>query len=620
MPRRGKKQAPTSPRPSAAPGSAGFTAQQLLAKARVATDVAVDEPTAMSDIQAAQDRWGEQGAILAPYDPETLLRLNELTPHLQPNVDAYAQNIDGYGYHAAPFARWMEDLDTEEAEAAVRDALQYEAWLDQEEAAFFGEEGDGDTADADEIEVMDADVQEKIAGLQKQLRREQFKFDAWFANCCSTMSFTRLRRIVRADKESSGWGCMEMIRDEHGRLMRLGYVPGFTVRPMAEDPELVQVVEDNSVTPLSDGREVKVWRRFRRYVQIVGTRKVYFKSPGDPRVVSMRTGRAYDSVEAMQHPDAEGKSAMPANELLWFAHHYPLSPCSPPRWISNLLRVLGTREADETNYFHLKNKTMAGGILFVFGGTVKQGVKDRLESRIAQELQGSGNTSKIMVVEAMPVKNGPNDRTTMPQMQFQSMRDANHTDAMFVDYDTRAADSIGAAFRQSPLMRGYTPNNLNRATAETVVEFTEQQVYAPERDDFDWMINKHIMPELNIRLLQFKSNTPPTTSAEEIGEFVKAVAPHGGITPAQIQRLTADVLNLPYEQIKEDWARQPLPLTLAGFLPENGGQPLEADDRARLMDLQDKIARITTDELRDVTGEDHTVSAKLFELPTGNEQ
>jgi capsid portal protein len=200
------------------------------------------------------------------------------------------------------------------------------------------------------------------------------------------------------------------------------------------------------------------------------------------------------------------------------------------------------------------------------------------------------------------------------------MRDSNHTDAMFVDYDTRAADSIGAAFRQSPLMRGYTPNNLNRATAETVVQFTEQQVYAPERDDFDWVINKHVLPELNIRLLQFKSNTPPTTSAEEIGEFVKAVAPHGGITPSQIQRLTADVLNLPYEQIKEDWTRQPLPLTLAGFLPENGGQSLEADDRARLMDLQEKIARITTDELREVTGEDHEVRAKLFELPTGNDK
>jgi len=598
----------------------GFTAKQLLAKARVATDVSVDEPTAIQDIQATQNQWGEQGAILAPYDPETLLRLNELTPHLQPNIDAYAQNIDGYGYHSAPKTRWMEDLSTEEAESAVRYALEYERWLDEEEAAF-GEQSEKaddeppNDAPEEEEEITEDDIQAKIEMVQKQLRREQFRFDSWFENCCSTMSFTRLRRIVRMDKEASGWGCMEMIRDEHGRLMRLGYIPGFTVRPLIEETELVQVVEQNPATPLSDGREVRVWRRFRRYVQIVGSRKVYYRSPGDPRIVSMKTGKIYETIQKMQHPDAEGKNAQQANELLWFAHHYPLSPCSPPRWISNLLRVLGTREADETNYYHLKNKTMSGGILFVYGGTVKQGVKDRLESRISQELQGSENTSRIMVVEAMPVKAGPNDRTTIPQMQFQSMRDTNQTDAMFLDYDTRAADSIGAAFRQSPLMRGYTPDNLNRATAETVVELTEQQVYSTEREDFDWQINKHVIPEIGINLLDFKSNTPPTTSAEEIGEFVKAVAPHGGVTPAQIQRLSADVLNLPYEQIKEDWAQQPMALTLAGFMPDSGGVPLDAEEQTRLRNIEDKIARITTDELRD-NGIDVEAKATLFDLHT----
>jgi len=122
------------------------------------------------------------------------------------------------------------------------------------------------------------------------------------------------------------------------------------------------------------------------------------------------------------------------------------------------------------------------------------------------------------------------------------------------------------------------------------------------------------MPEIDISLLEFRSNTPPTTSAEEIGEYVSKVAPHGGITPAQIQRLSADVLNLPYEQIKDGWTRQPLSLTLAGIVPGEDDEMITHDERQRLTQLEEKVARIATDELRE-SGFDGHVSARMFSLP-----
>ncbi len=126
---------PRTPKRKAEIENNGLTSRRLLAKALVATDVSVDEPAAMQDIQAVEEQWGEQGAVIAPYDPEVLMRLSELTPHLQPNIDAYAQNIDGYGYKAQPKARWMEDLETEEAEGAIKSAIEYERWLEVEDAA-----------------------------------------------------------------------------------------------------------------------------------------------------------------------------------------------------------------------------------------------------------------------------------------------------------------------------------------------------------------------------------------------------------------------------------------------------------------------------------------------------
>ena len=119
-------------------------------------------------------------------------------------------------------------------------------------------------APAPEEPEVDPAVAATINDVRVQMRREQFLFDSWFDNCCSEMSFNELRRRVRWDKEASGWGCIELIRDGDGRLMRLGYVPGYTVRPMVNEGEAVEVVEPNPATFLSADREVRIRRRFRR--------------------------------------------------------------------------------------------------------------------------------------------------------------------------------------------------------------------------------------------------------------------------------------------------------------------------------------------------------------------
>jgi hypothetical protein len=321
-------------------------------------------------------------------------------------------------------------------------------------------------------------------------------------------------------------------------------------------------------------------------------------------VVSRTTGKVYPTLEALRQPperDGEGPEALPAHELLWVAGHNPRTPCPPPRWVGALLRVLGSREADETNYYYLKNKTMSGGILFVFGGRVPQGVKDRLEARLLNEMQGSRNTGRIMVVEAQPSATPPGERSLMPSMSFQSLRDANHTDALFSKYDAEAADAIGATFRQSPLLRGRTPSDLNRATAEAALHFTEQQVYQPEREAWDWLINRYILPEIGVELLRFRSNSPPARSPQEVADLVKAVAPFGGLLPSEIRALTADVLNTPMEQVDAPWVNWPMPMTLAGMpSPDSTDAPPEAlaEVTADMAKMQARVAAIASEELR----------------------
>lgn len=574
-----------------------LTRRSLLAKAKAAAGDALDEAAALTELEAQSRRWGECLAVDAPYDPETMIGLVEMSAHLSPNIDGYVANIDGYGHQFTPAAPWMTDLTSEAARVGMSDTMRFEAWAEAQDAT------DGEVPSLP-APIDEAQVEAGLAALDEQMERERFQADAWFNNCGMDRSWAELRRALRWDREAHGWACMEFIRDARGQLRRLAYVPAYTVRPVVDLGESVEVEDPDPVTVLSRGRTVRVYRRFRRYVQIVQGRRIYFKSPGDPRVVSRLTGAVYADEKAMRQPEdrgGEGKDALAAHELLWFAGHNPRTPCPPPRWVGALLRVLGGREADETNYYHLKNKTMSGGILFVFGGRVPTGVKERLESRMVNELQGSKNTGRILVVEAMPVGASPNERTVLPQMQFQSLRDANPSDAMFSKYDAEAADAIGATFRQSPLLRGRTPSDLNRATAEAALHFCEQQVYQPEREAFDWMVNKFLMPEIGVRLLRFRSNSAPARSLSEITDLLKVVAPAGIMVPEEMRALVGDVLNTPMERIEDAWVRWPMPMTLAGLTaPDSAGAPPDelAELSADMEKTKARVAQITADELR----------------------
>jgi len=642
----------------------GLSRKTLLAKAEVIVGNEISEASAIQRIQNRENVFEDQGAVVPDYDPEALLNFIEITPHLAPSIASYAQNIEGYGYQYDYMEPWMADMDSEEAREAVRQALVIEQWVQNEEAALAADSEKSDviyeierckqslknaikekrtkatirkwnkavaaqTERLDELdnpemtdeegadnehEVTDEMVEAKVEEIKLQLRREQYLFDSFFENCCSERSFTSLRRIVREDYEGHGWGTFEKERDGYGRLKRVSYVPAYTVRPIAKQGELVEAIEDDPVTPLSENREIVVNRRFSIYVQIVQDRKVYFKSPGDPRTISRKTGKPYKDEKELKK--AEGKDVLPANEIVWQGQHSPKSPCAPPRWTGNLLQVLGGREADETNYYYLRDNAIPYGLLFCSGGQIPTDIKDRLETRLSAEMAGSEGAGKILVVQARPMgKSSADGRAVLPQMEFQSLRQAHEQDALFTGYDERGSDRIGASFRLPPLLRGYTPSTLNRATAIASIMFAEQQVFQPERQDSDWAINKYILKDLGIRLLKFVSNSPTTRSVDDIVNIIKAAAPQGGLLPYEIRQLIAEMLNKPVSKIKEEWAQKPMAMTLAGIGTGAPGQGAPAttepgfpdeeenDDDSNLNDLARRMGKVEA-RIRDIVVEE----------------
>jgi capsid portal protein len=258
---------------------------QTILKAHV-VGATVQDPASRPAGEDTASAFTSAGALIPPYDPETLCLLVEHSNSLRQNVDAYATNIDGNGYRFDA----VIDFDAEDARSKVADAITLERLAAREARTL--PEGVSTTPSAEEVSA-------RFTELRQAARVERARLDAFFDFACFDHSFVDLRRRTRQDLEVTGNAFWEVLRDGKGDLARLVYVPSYTVRLLPLDREAVEVTERARVSPVSFDT-VRSRRRMRRYVQVQSTECVYFKSFGDPRVVSRSTGRVFNDIAALK--------------------------------------------------------------------------------------------------------------------------------------------------------------------------------------------------------------------------------------------------------------------------------------------------------------------------------
>lgn len=490
------------------------------------------------------------GALEPPYNPSTLVALFEHSSALRQNVDAYVTNIEAFGHHFEPV------VDLEAADANERIA----SYLTARSSA-----AQPDTI-ADPTEQVTApsldDVDAAKAELKERMREEKNQLVRFFEFCCTEISFATLRRRTRQDIEVMGNGFWEVIRDGAGQVCQFDYVPAFTVRLLPLDKVPLEV-EMLTKTNEFDYEKVKITRRFRRYIQIFETRVVYFKELGDPRIISAKTGAIFDSLETLKRHDS---SDAPATELIHFKVHSTRSSYGVPRWIGTLLAVLGSRQAEEVNYMYFDNKSVPPLALLVSGGRISGDTVTRIQDFINNEIKGKANFHKLLVVEA----ESPQQQPGMPdngriKIDLKPLTQAQQQDALFQNYDERNVDKVGMSFRLPRMLRGDI-RDFNRSTAEAAIEFAESQVFGPERDEFDFTVNRKLLQAVfGIRFWSFKSNAPATRNAKDLSTMITEQTTAGVLTPGEARDLSQGVFNRELKKVDAPWARQPMPVTLAGL-------------------------------------------------------
>lgn len=504
----------------------------------------------------SEDRSGifkKAQAIDPPYDPEALCEVFEASNSLRQNVDAYAVNIDGFGNRFEPAL----DMDQEDADEQISDAIVLERLHAKERTGNAVEDIESVVPGADEIEKR----KKKVA---LEMRIELARLNSFFAFAAQDRSFPSLRKITRQDLEVLGNAYWEVLRDRGNRVRRLVWVPGWTIRLRNLIPEPIEVRERFQVSRLQYDT-IAVKRQFRTFVQLVDSGEaIYFKEFGDPRTVSRKTGKVYPDIGSLRTAEP---STEPANEMIHFQIPNPRSPYGVPRWIGNLLAVLGSRSSEEVNYFYFENKSVPPMAILVSGGRLSKSSVPMIEDYIENNIKGRKNFHKILILEAVAPQgrgseSGPHPQR--PMIEIKPLTDSQQQDALFQKYDERNMDKVGGSFRLPRLLRGES-KDFNRATAEAALRMAEDQVFQPERDDFDFYINDRLLPVLGASLWRFKSNSPVTRDPETMGKLVAELVKQGVLTPAEGRLLAGDVFNRDFAVIKEAWAKQPIQFTLAGI-------------------------------------------------------
>lgn len=487
-----------------------------------------------------------------PYDPVFLGRLYEHANSLRQNIDAYRTNIDGFGHVFEPIVELRE--------SGAREVVADSIYVERAEAV-----NAGGTGSIDALEPpTDEEIDKRIETLRTRMRVERARVESFFDNCVAEESFVSLRKKTREDLEATGNGYWEVIRSDAGAIAQFAYMPSRSVRVTKVKSESVQVTRKVRLGPMYF-REETYRRKFRTYVQIGGPKPVYFKEFGDPSVVSGKTGKRFVDDKALLKE--EGKEAIQANEVIHFkVHSIRNGAYGVPRWIGNLLSVLGSRSAEEVNLAYFDNKSIPPMAILVSGGRLGDESVRRIQDYVETHIKGKGNFHKILVIEAETSAGaiGLQDNAASMKIEIKQLTDALLKDGLFLEYDAANLDKVGMGFRMPRLLRGDI-RDFNRASAQSALDFAESQVFLPERADFDFMINRFIMPELGIQTWRFKSLGPRLSDSQDWGEMIAKLTIAGILTPQDARELTGKkVLESELPLVQADWTRQPLALTIAG--------------------------------------------------------
>lgn len=391
----------------------------------------------------------------------------------------------------------------------------------------------------------------KDEGKNAEVLAEHKELSKFFDQVNETQSIIRLKKAVGRDYEITGNGYIEVVK----------YPDGVVSTIYRADPRYIRMqVKQNKETPITVElirggklRKTQIYKRFRRYAMVTNTRldKIkWFKEFGDPRKMCAVSGKYEDELEKGEEIQEE------ASELIHLKQGN--DTYGIPRWVGVSSSVLGVRNADKINYDLFENQAIPPLAILVSGGRLTEESMEDIIS-VLESRKGVDNFHKVAVLEAESGDGDVSDKATSTRIDFKPLPQQN--DILFGNYISSSEKRIRSKFRLSPLFSG-SAEEFSRSTSDSAKIIAEEQVFRPERNDFDEVINFTLMKELKAQYWSFRTTGPRIIEGKEaidaIGKFARA----GSLSINQGIKVMNRVLDLDSPIYDEDWADYPATMAL----------------------------------------------------------
>lgn len=470
-------------------------------------------------VQSTEEQWTDlvnSGNVLAPpYDPWLLVCTVEESDALPPLIGAMVTNVTGFGFLVEPTFPKRDD---------EGEPLPPPDGADEQRAS---------------LELFLATAKIGEGGVLGCLQR------------------------VDRDKWETGNGYLEVLRNVDGYPAGLEQLPAWTMRlGKLSQPVLVELTVRHPTT--GDLVTLRLWRRFRTFVQIREGRIAYFKEYGDPRWINWRTGE-YSAEPWGQ--DANGND-LNGTEVVHRRHYAAHGPYGVPPWIGGIPHARSGRAAGELLVSWFRDAPIGVKLALIAGGTWNKDSYNRALSKIDAMARGKENAWKFVGLEADPQESGGDlmddaGKPTPPRVGLEDLVAEIPTaiyqgDGNMIDGSFRR---LGRMFRLPPVYYGAAEEH-SRAAVNSARAVTEEQVMVPERE-LGWLqwFNSELLPDLGVFLWKIGLRGANTSDTTETTQAAEPVIKGGGASPNMLIRLWNEQTGQDAEPIAEPWGDRPWALT-----------------------------------------------------------
>ncbi len=377
------------------------------------------------------------------------------------------------------------------------------------------------------------------------------------------MDIKQLFENVIESRETFGIAYTEVVRDVGGNVAQIDFI--------RDTPSIRKsVVLDDIIETeyFYKGNIIKRKKRFCKYYQQKNGKTVYFKEFGDPRVMDLRTGYYIPEGDMLE-------VQYQANEILEFA--IGTEDYGKIRWIGQILGIDGARKAENLNNRYFEEGRHTPLAIIVRGGTLSDDSFTKLQNYM-NDIKGENGQHAFLVLEVEDSEDKAGFETDKkPDVELKDLASVVQTDELFQTYLDNSRRKTQSAFRLPDLYVGYT-TDFNRATAQTAMEVTEEQVFQPERESLEWIINNKLLNGYQFKYVEVFFKKPDISNIEDLVKILNIAERAGGLTPNKAKQVALEAIGEVSEDYEGDWGNIPLAYQKlsSSATPLNAGETIQA--------------------------------------------